>query len=212
MNAVATRRPPSTQTRLSSTKIKSYDPGAHTVIFTLSVGAVVERAYGLEKLLTEPGAVDLDRVKAGICPLLDSHKIDGIINILGNVEDAWFEKGALVGKFSFDDSDAGRNAESMVARGAVKTCSIGYRVNEWEIVDDDGDVVTPNQLRWDSDDIYTFIAKRWTLLESSLVAIPADSDALVRSAFASTSTIDDPIVRAILARMRARHAIATRHR
>jgi hypothetical protein len=206
MNAVATRRPPATQTRLSSTKIRSYDPGAHTVIFTLSVGAVVERAYGLEKLLTEPGAVDLDRVKAGICPLLDSHKIDGIINILGNVEDAWFEKGALVGKFSFDDSDAGRNAESMVARGAVKTCSIGYRVDEWEVVDDDGDVVTPNQ-RWDNDDTYTFIAKRWTLLESSLVAIPADADALVRSV--STRVID-PRVRASLARMQARQIIASR--
>ena len=66
----------------------------------------------------------------------------------------------------------------MVSRGEISGISAqGYRVDEWEVKDADGNVIDPNRLRWDdnSDDL-TFTATRWELLEVSLVTIPADAD------------------------------------
>jgi phage head maturation protease len=207
MSAIAARKPPATQTRFASTEITSYDAKAHSVEAVLSVGAPVKREYGIEVLTITPSAIDLSRAKSGLVPIIDSHQIAGINNVLGRVTNVWFEKGKLVGMLTFDSSDAGRNAEGLVSRGTIRGVSIGYRVDEWEITDSDGKVIDPDRerLAWDAE--YTFAATRWELLECSLVSVPADSSAMTRSV---STRIMDPRVRAILARMHARQLIATR--
>jgi phage head maturation protease len=67
----------------------------------------------------------------------------------------------------------------MVARGEIAGISAGYRVEEWEITDADGQVVDPKSMRWDDD--LTFTATRWELLETSLVTVPADAGAGIRA-------------------------------
>src|SRR6202040_4278699 len=71
--------------------------------------------------------------------------------------------------------------------------------------DDEGDVVDPSRLRWDGE--YTFTAKRWTLLECSLVSVPADQNALVRS-FGPSPPIGADGAATVRARMSARMRIA----
>jgi hypothetical protein len=73
----------------------------------------------------------------------------------------------------------GRNAEGIVARGEIAGISAGYRVEEWEINDNEGQVVDPDSMRWDDD--LTFTATRWELAEASLVCVQADAGAGIRA-------------------------------
>lgn len=176
------RSPSATATRLADFAPGSYDAQAHTVKATLSVGAPVKRPYGTEILKISSGAINLDRVSRVGVPLIDSHNILNLAGVLGRLDRAWFERGQLVGLIRFDDGDAGRKAEGLVARGTIRGVSIGYRVDDWEITDEDGNVVDPETQRMRFDDNYTFTAKRWELLEVSLVSVPADPSAIIRSA------------------------------
>jgi hypothetical protein len=202
--------PPDTQRRFAD--VGSYDVDNHTCEAVLSTGAPVQRLYGVEVLLITPSAVDLGRAKSGLVPLIDSHQVQGIGNVLGRVDDVTFEKGKLVGRLVFDDSDAGRKAEGMAARRIVRSVSIGYRVDLWSVTDDEGNVIDPERERMAWDEDYTFTAKRWELLEVSLVSVPADASAMIRSSGSMSPMIVEDRLADILARMRARQRIATRER
>jgi hypothetical protein len=219
--AIFAPRGSTSQTRLADLQPGSYDDKARTVEAVLSVGAAVGRPYGTEVLEITSKAVDLKRVPL---PLLDSHNLYGVTNILGRVDRVWFEPGKLVGKISFDDSEVGRKAEGLVARRMVRGVSIRYRVDKWEIKDGDGNVVDPERERllWDAQ--YTFKAKRWELQEASLVTVPADPDAEIRTAQALIARADGFIsgsrrgriadvreVKRIRQVMRVRQAMFNRH-
>jgi prohead serine protease len=223
------------ESRFADLKPSSYDAKARTVTAVLSIGAAVKRFYGTEVLEITPKAVNLDRVASCGVPLIDSHNIFGALNgVLGRLERAWFEAGELLGSISFDDSEVGRQAEGLAARGMVRGISIGYRVDEWEIKDADGNIVDPERERLIWDELYTFTAKRWELLEVSMVSVPADPSAFIRSGNADKFG-DDALARranrviyrngslsviyelppangapAVLSRMRARQAMLAR--
>jgi phage head maturation protease len=170
-----------TETRLASLAPGTYDKKARTVDAVLSVGSPVKRFYGTEVLRIDDESVDLARLKQGGVPVLDSHNQQGISSALGRVKQAWISRGALMGKLSFHQTPEGRKAEGMVARGEITGVSAGYRVEDWEITDGEGRVLDPelDRIRWDDD--LTFTATRWELLEASLVAVPADASASIRS-------------------------------
>jgi phage head maturation protease len=160
----------------------TYDKESRCVDAVLSMGSPVKRFYGVEVLKIDPGSVNLDRVRNGGVPVLDSHNQFGISNALGRVQKAWFSNGALMGRLSFNDTREGRKAEGMVSRGEISGISIGYRVDDWEIKDGDGNIINPekDRVRWDDDEL-TFTATDWQLLEASLVTVPADATAAIRS-------------------------------
>jgi hypothetical protein len=168
--------------RFANLSPSSYDAKARTVEVVMSTGAAVDRYYGTEVLLIEVGAVNLERLASCGVPVIDSHNIFGIDGVFGNLQRAWFDGGLLLGLLLFDDSEAGRKAEGLVSRGMIRAVSIGYRVDEWKITDPDGNVIDPEKERMQWDIKYTFTATRWTLLEVSLVSVPADPDAVVRTA------------------------------
>jgi HK97 family phage prohead protease len=157
----------------------TYDRDAGTVEAVISMGSPVERPYGTEVLRISPDAVDLSRLREGGIPLLDHHRQDGINSMLGRLTDAWFERGALVGRFAFNKTPEGQKAEGMVARGEIAGISVGYRVDQWLITDEDGDVVDERDVSWN--DKLTFTATRWQLFEASLVSVPADSASMIRA-------------------------------
>ena len=194
--AAGTRRLPhgETENRLADLKPDSYDAKAHTVKVVLSTGVAVARWYGTELLEISAAAVNLDRMSSCGVPLIDSHGIFSINGVYGRLDRAWIEGGELLGLVVFDDSDDGRKAEGMVARGMIRAVSIGYRVDVWEIKDEDGNVIDPERERLLWDEQYTFTAKRWELLEVSLVSVPADPSAVFRSAGGAASPFHDGLL------------------
>lgn len=168
-------------TRFADVAPASYSKKARTVDAVLSMGSPVKRFYGMEVLRISPQAVDLSRMEQGGIPFLDHHNQGGIDNILGRITETWFKRGALMGRIKFNETEQGRKAEGMVARGEVAGVSAGYRVEDWEITDADGKVIDPDKdrVRWDDD--LTFTATRWQLFEASLVGVPADGASMIRS-------------------------------
>lgn len=161
--------PPARGTRAATFTPSTYNAAERTVEAVFSTGAAVTRWYGTETLAISTEAVDLTRVAAGQCPLLDSHNQRSLDAVLGRVIDARIEGEQLVGTFLFADTDAGRAAEARVARGELPGISVGYIVRTWTLTES-------------TDQADTWTATRWELLEVSLVAVPADPSAGVRSA------------------------------
>jgi hypothetical protein len=187
----------------------TYDAKSRTVDAVISKGSPVSRFYGTEVLRIAPDAVIIDRLIGAGIPLLDSHQQVSIGNALGKVTRVWFPGGgALMGKLAFNATAEGRKAEGMVARGEITGISAGYQVQEWEIADEDGYIIDPEQLRWDDSGL-TFTATKWELLECSLVSIPADAGAAIRSLRADAG---QQFVADARARMSARQRMFERQR
>ncbi len=148
----------------------TYDATVRTVEVVLSTGAPVRRWSFTEELEISATAIDLARVVSGQCPLLDTHNQHQIDAVLGRVVSVRIEGQDLIGLVAFADTDPGRKAEGMVARGELRGISIGYRVTAWTMI------------TVDANDHETWRATSWELLEASLVPVPADAKAGVRSA------------------------------
>lgn len=134
---------------------------AGTVDVVLTTGHPVKRTGYVERLAIGPANVDL----ASRVPLLDAHRQTSIRDIKGRVADVRHEAGAIVATLHVTDPDA----LAAIARGDVTGVSIGYRVKTWVESRDPG---TGERLR---------TATKWDLIEASLVPVPADPSALIRS-------------------------------
>ncbi|MCP4025681.1 MAG: hypothetical protein GY736_05130 [Sphingomonas sp.] len=165
--------PPSRGARAAAFTGSSYNAEARTIEAVFSAGSPVNRWFGTEQLAVSPEAIDLARVGANLCPFLNAHNAYDVEGVLGRVIEARIDGGQLVGTIQFADTDAGRNAEGMVSRGEVTGISIGYNVRTWTLTEQ-------------TDDADTWTATRWELLEVSLVPVPADPAAGVRSAPGTT--------------------------
>lgn len=160
--------PTLTVRRLASFAPRSYDAEAHSVRAVLSSGAGVKRWFGVETLRVAPEAVDLARVGLNQVKLLDSHDAYDLSAVLGTVTDVRIENDNLTGTLNFADTEQGRAAEARVASGELTGISIGYRIDAMERIALDGETET-------------WAVTRWELLEVSLVSVPADPRAGVRS-------------------------------
>ena len=155
-------------TRAATFAPKSLDREAGTVEVVLSTGASVRRAGFLERLSILPEAVTV----AARLPVLDSHRQTSIQDVKGRVENVRFESGQIVATLRISDSAA----LAAIERGDVTGVSIGYRVSKW------ADSVDPES----RERVRTAVA--WELVEASLVAVPADPSALIRSQTMTTET------------------------
>jgi hypothetical protein len=187
--------------RFSTSTPSSYDAESHSCECVISAGAAVQRFYGTEVLKISQDAVDLERIPV---PLLDSHSQASVADVLGKIDSAWIRGGELSGRIIFAQTARGRAAEGMVARNELTGISAGYQVQQWSVTDGDGEVVDPARASWDDD--LTFTATRWQLLEGSLIGVPADSAALIRSLGGD----DRDEVAAVRARMWARQRMHER--
>jgi len=133
------------------------DSKARTFPASLSSEEPYERAWGIEILEHSPGAVDLGRAVDGL-PLLFAHDPQRPV---GMVEGVRLEGRRLAATARFFSTEPGEEAARMVREG-LRTLSIGYLVDAME---QDGD----------RDGTPIFKVRRWTLLECSLVTIPADT-------------------------------------
>lgn len=119
-----------------------------------------------EELSMEPSAIRMDRLNSG-APLLNSHSAYDLRDIVGVVERAWLvgSEGRAVVRFSSRE-----DVEPIfrdVRDGIIRSISVGYRVWKYERIEEG---TTP-----------VMRAVDWEPHELSLVPIPADARAQVRS-------------------------------
>ena len=154
---------------------RSYDAEAHTVELVAATGFPVRRydwsadTYYNEVLTITPEAIDGARIEKGVCPLLNAHSSRRIEDQLGTVTDWRVEREGLILTVRFGGTEAAQAVEAEVAAGNLRGVSVGY-----------GRIEMLKEARTDGV-IPTYKVTRWSLSEVSLVPIPADPDAGVRS-------------------------------
>lgn len=156
-------------TRDLAVRSESYNSSSRSVEAILSAGSPVRRYYFTEELEISADAIDLGRVSRGVCPLLDTHNQYEINSVIGAISNVRIEGAQLIGTLTFSDTDRGREIEQRVANGELRAISIGYHVTKWQIT------------ATDENEHETWRAVAWELLEASLVPVPADPNAVVRS-------------------------------
>jgi HK97 family phage major capsid protein/HK97 family phage prohead protease len=144
--------------------LEASSAAADTFSLSFSSEAPVERAYGVEVLSHAPGAVDLSRASAGVMPFLWNHDS---AQVLGVVERAQIGGGKGRAVIRWGTSPLAQQYRADVEAGILSAISVGYQVDKVEVR---GNVTT---------------ATKWTVLEISLVAVPADGDVGIGRSFAS---------------------------
>ena len=157
-------------TRLLAFTGGSYNADTREAEVVITTSAPVTRWGMIEVLQISAEAVDLARVALGQVKLLDSHDSSSLEKVLGVLTDARVEGEALVGTVRFGETEEAQEAAGMVQRGEITGISCGYRVSQWQRTAYD-----------ETTDLETWTATRWELFEVSLVAIPADKFAGIRS-------------------------------
>lgn len=144
---------------------RSINEKDRTVDMVISTGAGVWRGAFREVLSLD----GVDASRANI-PLLDAHRQDSTLErVLGRVVEIKRNKGALIATVRFANTPAGKTAFDAVRDGDFSSVSIGYSV---ETFDDRVDPKTGETVR---------TVTGWTLHEVSLVPVPADAGAQIRS-------------------------------
>jgi len=151
---------------------QTFNPDAGTVQAIIATDALVPMPGRLERLTITPESVRL----ASRIPLLDAHKQDSIRSILGHATDFRMEGGKLHATLHIRNEDA----RAAVAAGDVSGVSIGYRPHKFR------DAPDPQSGRT----IRTILD--FEPAEASLVAVPADANATVRSITVEEETIEAP--------------------
>lgn len=119
----------------------------------------VQRWYGTEILDHSAGSVDLTRAKLGMSYLVE-HTSRELVGIIDNVRvDA--DK-VLRGQVRFSRSPQAQQVKADILDGIRRFISVGYMVNEY---------VTEKSSKTEGD---TYRATKWTPMEASSVAVPAD--------------------------------------
>lgn len=155
--------------------IQSVDAESRTATLCWSTGAAVKRydwyndRYYMEELSMDPAHIDLGRLLSG-APLLNSHSAYELENVLGVVESASVANGEGISKVRFSDREEVNPIFQDVRSGIIRNVSVGYRVHEM-------DRIPPAE----QGGMWIYRAVRWEPYEISLVAIPADPGAGVRS-------------------------------
>jgi hypothetical protein len=142
-----------------------------TVELVWSTGAQVRRASWsrgdyIEELSMVPGAVRLDRLNKG-GPLLDAHDSFSLRSQIGVVQRAWLDKNEGRALVKFSRRDDVEPIFQDVIDGIYRNVSVGYKVHKTER-DETGAVPVERAVDWEP-------------YELSLVPIPADAGAQVRS-------------------------------
>ncbi len=150
-------------------EMRAYDEKKRTVEIAVSSEQPVERSFGKEILVHEPGAVDLGFFASGRAPLLLDHDMEKQIGVVESVELSADRK--LRAKVRFGRSALAQEVFQDVVDGIRGNVSVGYRVNKMERSATNKD---------------EYLVRSWRAMEVSVVSIPADPSVGVgRSAVAA---------------------------
>lgn len=140
--------------------------------FTFSSEAEVDQYFFREVISHDSDGIDLSRIAAGKCNLLFNHDRDKLI---GNIRKGIIlpeKKGLANARFSKADSLATRIYQD-VCEDIIKTVSFGYAYRDFEILEDGKD----------REDGKPLVRAKVTVMEISIVSVPADYGIGIRSGF-----------------------------
>lgn len=134
--------------------------------------------HGLYKeiLSMDSAHIRLERVKTNAAPVLNNHGtgffggVKDLSDVIGAMSDVTVEGNDMVATLRFADTPDVDNIWRKIQTGILKNISVGYRVYKYEDVTPK-DVIEPKTLK----------AIDWEVFESSVVAIPADYTAQMKS-------------------------------
>ncbi len=166
-------RTPMLQVR-AAIRPESFNAAERTVDICWTTGAIGEREdlwtgeRFLEELEVSPEAIRLDRLNSG-APVLAAHNSWQLEGQIGVVVRAWISGGKGYATIRFSDRPEVAGIVKDVADGILRNISVGYRVFKFE------------RTQGPDDKLPTFRAVDWEPLELSLVPVPFDAGAQVRS-------------------------------
>lgn len=149
---------------------------AATFELVFTTGAAVRRydwvngRYYLEQLQVTPEAIDLSRLERG-APLLNSHWAYTLEDQIGVVDQPAINGGVGTVQSQLSRRESVRGIVQDLDDRVIRNVSVGYQRQAVEMV-------APSE----EAGMWIYNVTRWTPLEVSLVAIPADIDSQVRSA------------------------------
>lgn len=123
--------------------------------------------YGDSEVLeVSEKAMDISRFEKSVMPVLFNHNRDEPIAAIQKI---WIEGEKAYADIIFDDDEDSLKIMNKVKSGSVRGTSVGYRVQNYEIIQ------ANNQ---SSDGIAgpAYIARKWEVLEFSIVTVPADPE------------------------------------
>lgn len=166
---MTTRAPSSpTQTRALSVRSESYDEEAGTVEVVYATETPVGRWGYVEQLVVDEDAIDTTRLDSGSVNLLRQHDSWSDLPI-GSVVAHRIEGGMAIATIRLSVDTEHKGLVENIKAGVIRTVSVGYAIQESEEVTGADGVVTQRVTRWQP-------------VEISLVSVPADPNAQVRSA------------------------------
>lgn len=162
----------------------SYRESDNSIEVVWSTGAAGLRfdwydgGYYIEELSMEPGHIRLDRLNAG-APLLDSHRTGSLSSVLGSVVPGTARVGGGKGTARVRLASTPDVADTVakIIDGHIRNISVSYHVFEFERTERKGE--HPHMLATD-----------WEPTEISMVTVPFDAGAQVRS---RSQNMPDPV-------------------
>ena len=148
--------PKDTQYRTFSVALGRADNNKTSFQASISSEEPYLRGFGYEILDHSENAIDMSRSVDGL-PILRDHDTSKPVGMAENLR---IVRGRLIADFRFFSTEAGQEALTMVREG-FRNVSVGYIIEE---VEQEGQ----------RDGFEVYRVKKWTLLEASLVPIPAD--------------------------------------
>lgn len=159
--------------------LSTVDAVNRTIDARLYDGGPIDRSSGWSgdsyQLFLDPKGIDLSRVAAGSCPLVDSHSTHSISSQFGTVTDIWTKGAAVFGRFRISSRPDAEGVWQDLRDGTRRGVSMGVILLESsDEYDDNGRLVKRTALRWQ-------------IFEVSLVTVPAVGSAVTLSMEGSNS-------------------------
>jgi hypothetical protein len=169
-----------TSTRAAITS-NSYNEADHTIEVVFATEIEVKRrtwdgAKYIEVLECKEGSVRLDRANAG-ANLIDSHRTYGVDSILGVVERAWVEGKQCKAMIRLSKREECAGVVKDIVDGIIRNISVGYFIHETKITETDDEV--------------NVRVTDWEPYEITVLSVPADHTAGVRSAETQPNTFHE---------------------
>lgn len=148
------------------TTIDHVDTDSRTVELSFSSETPYGRWFGDEILCHDEECINLERFNNGLGTVLFNHDRDAVV---GHIEKVWLEDNRGKALVRFDTDEQSETIFQKVQSGTLQGVSVGYAINRYEVLEDEGTKSTNGRFNGPA-----YVITDWEPLEISIVSVPAD--------------------------------------